>query len=100
MEIAVYSSFNPLSVTLSATGEELQEAAVKGMRIAYLSMWLPETKSLIAKGELRIIPFKTPEYDALITALWAAPLNLSPQIQVVVDRLYAAFNTETYRTRY
>lgn len=27
-------------------GEELQEAAVKGMRIAYLSMWLPETKSL------------------------------------------------------
>ena len=78
-------------------GEALRDAAVRGMGIAFLSTWLAGDE--IAKGELRILPVKTPEYDAPVTALWPVSRNLSPRIRVVVDRLYAAFNTETAPTR-
>lgn len=78
-------------------GEALRDAAVGGMGIAFLSTWLAGDE--IAKGQLRIIPVKTPENDAPVTALWSVSRNLSPRIRVVVDRLYAAFNKETARTR-
>ncbi len=32
-----------------------------------------------------------------ITALWPVSRNLSPRIRVVVDKLYAAFNTDIAR---
>lgn len=78
-------------------GEALRDAAVSGMGIAFLSTWLAGDE--IAKGQLRIIPVTTPEYDAPVTALWPVSRNLSPRIRAVVDRLYAAFNEETARTR-
>ncbi|MDH8145912.1 LysR substrate-binding domain-containing protein [Klebsiella pneumoniae] len=78
-------------------GEALRDAAVGGMGIAFLSTWLAGDE--IAKGQLRIIPVKTPENDAPVTALWPVSRNLSPRIRAVVDRLYAAFNEETARTR-
>lgn len=67
------------------------------MGIAFLSTWLAGDE--IAKGELRIIPVTTPNYDAPVTALWPVSRNLSPRIWAVVDRLYAAFNEEIARTR-
>ncbi|HHQ5723046.1 LysR family transcriptional regulator [Klebsiella variicola] len=78
-------------------GEALRDAAVSGMGIAFLSTWLAGDE--IAKGQLRIIPVTTPVYDAPVTALWPVSRNLSPRIRAVVDRLYAAFNEETARTR-
>lgn len=57
------------------------------------------TEDEIAKGELLILPVKTPEYDAPVTTLWPVSGNLSPRIRGVVDKLYAAFNTETARNR-
>ncbi|EPC4574839.1 LysR substrate-binding domain-containing protein [Klebsiella variicola] len=78
-------------------GEALRNAAVGGMGIAFLSTWLAGDE--IAKGELRIIPVTTPNYDAPVTALWPVSRNLSPRIWAVVDRLYAAFNEEIARTR-
>lgn len=77
-------------------GEALRDAAVGGMGIAFLSTWLAGDE--IAKGQLRIIPVKTPENDASVTALWPVSRNLSPRIRAVVDRLYAAFNEGTART--
>lgn len=73
-------------------GEALRDAAVRGMGIAFLSTWLAGNE--IAKGELRIIPVTTPEYDAPVTALWPVSRNLSPRIRVVVDRLYTALSKD------
>ncbi|WP_410173082.1 LysR substrate-binding domain-containing protein [Klebsiella michiganensis] len=78
-------------------GEALRDAAVRGTGIAFLSTWLAGEE--IAKEELRIIPVTIPEFDVPVTALWPVSINLSPRIQVVVDRLYAAFSKETTRTR-
>jgi len=72
-------------------GEALRDAAVRGMGIAFMSTWLAGDE--IAKGDLRILPIKTPEYDTSVTTLWPASRNLSPRIRVVVDKLYAALNT-------
>lgn len=72
-------------------GEALRDAAVRGMGIAFMSTWL--AGDAIAKGDLRVLPIDTPEYDASVTILWPVSRNLSPRIRVVVDKLYAAFNT-------
>lgn len=46
----------------------MRDAAVGGMGIAFMSTWLAGDE--IAKGQLRILPVKTPENDAQVTALW------------------------------
>lgn len=73
-------------------GEALRDAAVRGMGIAFLSTWLAGDE--IAKGELRILPVKTPEYDVPVTVLWPVSRNLSPRIRVVVDKLHSALSRE------
>ncbi|EJO2872339.1 TPA: hypothetical protein ACH1RB_002936 [Klebsiella pneumoniae] len=76
----------------------MRDAAVSGSGIAFLSTtWLAGDE--IAKGVLRITPVVTHEYNVPVTALCPVSRNLSPRIRAVVDRLYAAFNEETARTR-
>ena len=84
--------FEPSVRHIVSHGEALRDAAVRGMGIAFLSTWLAGEE--IAKGTLSIIPVKTPDDDAPVTALWPVSRNLSPRIRVVVDKLFAALHQE------
>lgn len=84
------TTIEPVTRHIVSHGEALRDAAVSGMGIAFLSTWLAGDD--IRKGNLRIIPVATPEYDAPVSALWPVSRNLSPRIRVVVDKLYSVFS--------